>query len=308
MVASCRPLGSFRSMPAALQLWMSQGALQASTCACVSQQQLSLQLAAAHGAPHPGQLCNPTTGQYARPHLLVLQQLLCGVCGGRQLPRQHGRHRRLVNHKSCHRGAELQRQRARPGHADLGRGQGRADMHQCWPAAARLLGQGAARCVGAGGGAGAEVTGRWARLGGPPRHPGNPPLPQAAGLASKTAKAKRSVQARSNSTTNKLKWCGQGAPTLSAPGTLNGHVYRRWHRMPHPRVPARPSPRRPCTPPTWNGGSHGRFCMTGRLKAAGACTMSKVTPTSTGCAPGSGAATCRRPENAAVSGEPGSRA
>lgn len=47
--------------------------------------------------------------------------------------------------------------------------------------------------------------------------------------------------------------------------------------------------------------------MTGRLKAAGACTMSKVTPTSTGWEPGSGAATSRRPVNAAVSGEPGRR-
>lgn len=59
---------------------------------------------------------------------------------------------------------------------------------------------------------------------------------------------------------------------------------------------------------TWNGGSHGRFCMTGRLKAAGACTMSKVTATSTGCEPGSGAATSKRPVKAAVSGEPGRRA
>lgn len=54
-------------------------------------------------------------------HLRVLQQLLGGVCSGRQLPRQHGRHHCLVHHKGCHCRAELQRQRARPRHADLGR-------------------------------------------------------------------------------------------------------------------------------------------------------------------------------------------
>lgn len=62
--------------------------------------------------------------------------------------------------------------------------------------------------------------------------------------------------------------------------------------------------------PTWKGGSHARFCITGRQKAEGACTMSKVTATCT-LPPeeaGSGAATTRLPLNAAVRGLPGRRA
>lgn len=60
---------------------------------------------------------------------------------------------------------------------------------------------------------------------------------------------------------------------------------------------------------TWNGGSQGRFCITGRANAEGACTMSSVTAMCTGPAGGGSAVdTTTWSVKAAVSGLEGTRA
>jgi hypothetical protein len=58
-------------------------------------------------------------GQHNHALLVVLQQLLGGVGGAGHLPGQHAGHRRLIGHKGCHAGVELEGQGAAPGHAHL---------------------------------------------------------------------------------------------------------------------------------------------------------------------------------------------
>ena len=85
------------------------------------------------------------------------------------------------------------------------------------------------------------------------------------------------------------------------PPVTAGKLWQHLKTHSHPAAATHP-------PPTWKGGSHARFCMTGRAKQEGACTKSKVTATATRCSWGSGALMSRLPAKAAVTGLLGTRA